>query len=934
MAKAQVRIPYKSVRQAIGKPVHEFVPNTLPAKPRPGVIECLDLFAGAGGFSTALHRTAASHGWKVSSTILNHWNVALDNARLNLGRVRVINADINEAFPCDVIPGGYVDIMLASPECIFFSPARGARPINDQRRSTAAEVLRFLEEIHVQTLVLENVDEIRKWNKLDANGRPIKSASKEGPYFRAFVKAIKRLGYDVSYQTLAACDFGDPTSRKRFYLIAQRSRRASFPSASHSKHGITPGTLPWVPARKIIDFTLKGQSIFDRKEPHRVKTLRRISIGFADQISRTPLAKAYVEAVDRFRKVAQLYQDQVSVLPSEKALGRKLTKDERNQVKTVKAEAQHQHRLLVEEIFREPVAVLTWEDLLLNQGLQPTLDDENGDLAMGTLNMLNPVITKLRGTGTTQPIGDPLDTTTSGGITFGLARPEPESFIVTTNHGDVGASENGRIHSIDEPAPTNTTRGSHGVVSPYLLRANASDTSAWDDAITDIDDPLRTTVTKNNLSIVIPDARILPQHCFDGDSVRTPDEPLPTVVRICRHGLVQSTATEVEGSRPFVLGQQSNAAPRDTDEPIPTVAGAGKISLVEGFVTSYYGESNGREHKARTLDDPIATQTTENRFGFVQPDTNLTLNVDPILVSQHYTWNENPSLDDPVVTPSTRGVGYIAQPELLGTDVERLIDENRVEPTVVNMKGWSTATGVDEPVPTQTARARHLYLADGTIVQVEGFICNHNSEKGPNENRTRSLNDPVFAATTRGTGYFTNPQISAVDGGVNPVIIPQQRGKGVEADQLTRPLRTTTSANGTGIAFPLPDGFTTPNFGERESQKPRVHHLDAPVPTATGHGAGMLTQPDLTNIEPGKPYIIVSGQIFSLDVLYRMLSSIELAKSMSFITDEHEYKFKSGTPTSSRVKMIGNAVAVRTASALIDHALEYRFSEPLLELAA
>jgi DNA (cytosine-5)-methyltransferase 1 len=961
-AAAKIRIPYKSVREAIGKPVHEFKPNTLPAKPRQGVLSALDVFAGAGGFSTALLRTAAAHGWRCEFTILNHWNVALDNARLNLGDVRVINCDINEAEPADVIPSRYVDIMLASPECVFFSPARGARPINDQRRSTAAEVLRFLEEIYVETLVLENVDEIRKWNKLDENNRPVKCAGREGPYFRAFIKAIKNLGYDVSYQTITACDMGDPTSRKRFYLIAQRNRRASFPMPTHSRNGSVPGTLSWVPARKIIDFNLKGQSIFARKEPHVTKTLNRVAIGFDDQRSRTPLAAPYVESVDRFRNVAQLYHEQISKLPTKKALGRNLTKSEQAQVKAVKAEAQQQHRLLVEQIFRTPVAVLTWEDLLMHQAVQPTLDDEH-NLAVGTLNMLNPIITKLRGTGTTQEISDPLDTTTSGGINFGLAKPTPESFLVATNHGDVGPKVNARVSSLDDPTPTSTTRGSHGVVRPYILRANASDTSQWDDAISDVDDPLRTTVTKNNLSLVMPDARILPQHAFGGEPVKSPDDPVPTVVRICRHGLVQPEATPIDG---FVIGQQSNAAARSLDEPGPTVAGAGKISYVEPFVASYYGESDGREHRPRTIDEPVPTQTQANRFGLVEG----TLDVDPVLVSQHYTYNENPDINKPIVTASTRGAGYIAQPELQLIDGEALLEASNVNPTIVILKGMSTARDVNEPVPTNTAHAPHLALAEGSIVGVEGFMCNHNSEKSENERRIRSLDDPLATTTTRGTGYYTRPTLVPVDGfissrhnaehgdrrphslddpaptatcdgggyhvdpTVDPIIIPQQRGQGVDADQLDRPLRTSTQRNGTGVAFPLPEGFTTPNFGERENQKPRVHHLDAPVPTATGHGAGMLSQPDISLIEPGKPYIIVSGQVFSLDILYRMLSADELAKSMSFSTDEHEYKFKAGTPVASRVKMIGNAVAVKTAMALIGHALAHRFSEPLIKVAA
>ena len=96
---------------------------------------------------------------------------------------------------------------------------------------------------------------------------------------------------------------------------------------------------------------------------------------------------------------------------------------------------------------------------------------------------------------------------------------------------------------------------------------------------------------------------------------------------------------------------------------------------------------------------------------------------------------------------------------------------------------------------------------------------------------------------------------------VEGVIIPQQNFDDQAVfDSLDRPLRAVQTRNGTGIAEP--EAFITPNFGERDTQVPRTHKLDEPVPTITGHGAGMLVGAATYGVTtPGKPYVIVSGTV-------------------------------------------------------------------------
>ena len=173
----------------------------------------------------------------------------------------------------------------------------------------------------------------------------------------------------------------------------------------------------------------------------------------------------------------------------------------------------------------------------------------------------------------------------------------------------------------------------------------------------------------------------------------------------------------------------------------------------------------------------------------------------------------------------------------------------------------------------------------------------------------------------------------------NAVIIPQQswEGRGASVDEIDRPLRALTTKNGTGVA--MPTAFITPNFGERETQAPRVHMLEQPIPTITGHGAGMLVDPNAVQIgelQPGKPYVIVSGTVIQLDVLYRMLLNTELLKAMSLGSAEEPFKFHESASTSDQTRMIGNGIAGETAMAIIGEAMSYRFDaqDGLLEMAS
>jgi hypothetical protein len=554
--------------------------------------------------------------------------------------------------------------------------------------------------------------------------------------------------------------------------------------------------------------------------------LRRIRIGLEAQVEKAPLARAYVTSVERFMRVAEVYHQQIDQLPSKKNLGRALTKDERLHVAQVKLASAQQHRALVEEAFREPVAVLSMEDLLIGQVVEPTIEGEQR-LTVSTLNAVSPVVTKLFGTTNALPIDQPLDTIKAGGSTYGLAKPMPEEFLVTVNHG-VSNDTNGRHAGLGAPIPTVTTKGSHGLVSPEARPVEA-------------------------LKRAVPEATLLPQHTYNRDTTATTDVPLPTITTISRHGLAQADIQAAKTPEPFIASYHSGVTKADRrplpiDEPLGTQTTEPRFSLVEPVVVSHGGLKGEAEHnRTRTLDDPIVTTTT--RGGYLAEPTIAA--PQPILVSQHYGFdNANPALDDPVATCTTRGAGYIATP---------VIDSAEVLESV----------GIPD-----------------------GFVTPNFGERDTQRPRTHSLDAPLPTATSHGAGMLVQPDASKVTGTVEPIIIPQQRGAGVEADSIERPLRTLTTKNGTCIATP--------------------HESLASM--------GI-------NIKPGTPWIVVDNLVFETSVLYRMLNPDELSRAMSFSADGEEYRFTKNTSTQQKVKMIGNAVAVKTAMTLIEHAMAYRFQQ-------
>ncbi|MFN3656811.1 MAG: DNA cytosine methyltransferase [Pseudolabrys sp.] len=238
-----------------------------------------DLFCGAGSLSQGAHDALLELGRKPHFVAVNHWPVAIDTYARNHPGASVHCVSLDAASPSELVEKGALDLLMAGIECTYFSRARGAKPVTDQQRMSAWHVVRWCTELDVKRLLLENVPEFQDWGPVDtASGRPIKE--RKGEYFRAWVNALQAIGFKLEWRVLNCADYGDATTRRRLFMLADRTRRDGkifWPVATYGPNA----RREWRGFDQCVDWSLPGESIFTRKRPLAPKTLARIATGIS-----------------------------------------------------------------------------------------------------------------------------------------------------------------------------------------------------------------------------------------------------------------------------------------------------------------------------------------------------------------------------------------------------------------------------------------------------------------------------------------------------------------------------------------------------------------------------------------------------------------------------------------------------------------------------
>ena len=249
----------------------------------------VDSFAGGGGASTGIELATG----RVVDIAINHDPDAILMHKTNHPHTKHYQASVWDVDPVEVCGGKRVGLLWASPDCKHFSKAKGGKPVEKKIRGLAWIVLRWAGTVHPRVIMLENVEEFQTWGPV-RKGKPVKKLA--GKTFHRWLEQLEALGYAVEWRELVAADYGAPTTRKRFFLIARRDGRPIvWPEPTHApadSQEVKAGRKkPWRSAAEIIDWSLPCPSVFDTREeikakyglnaqrPLRPNTMRRVARG-------------------------------------------------------------------------------------------------------------------------------------------------------------------------------------------------------------------------------------------------------------------------------------------------------------------------------------------------------------------------------------------------------------------------------------------------------------------------------------------------------------------------------------------------------------------------------------------------------------------------------------------------------------------------------
>jgi DNA (cytosine-5)-methyltransferase 1 len=548
-----------------------------------------DLLCGAGGSSTGAARALRDLGLDMDLVCVNHWPTAIETHTLNHPEARHFVQDIATVRPHLLVPEGYLDLLMASPTCTHHSVARGGKPTSDQQRSDPWHIITWLTELRVKRLIIENVWEFVGWGPVDVRtGKPVKS--RKGEYFMAWIDTIRRLGFEPEWRQLNAADYGDATTRKRFILKARSDKKLlGWAPRTHAKRA--DGNVlqftdmqQWKAAREIIDWDIKGRSIYGRKKPLAPKTLARIYAG----ITKYGWPEGYIVTLRNHMTAQGLDVP----LPTIAANG--------------------QHLALV-----QPVMVNMKGRWTASHSADP-LPTQTAHAAH--LFIAEALVLSQHNSGAPRSVEEPLPTITTGGAAAdahpGCARP----MLVTVAHGTdardrdpfsrrshdieepLGAvhgdgssyavvepfvlsqASGGAPRAVAEPIPTAPTDGAHALISPYYGTGSG-------ETLTSSEQPLPTITSKGRFGMVVPVT-----HSQGGNGGRDISEPLPTITT--------AKGGEFAVVMPVTHHDVSDRV-LDVADPLPTVTGANRGELA--FITAQHGERPGQAPRTHDIDQPAPT---------------------------------------------------------------------------------------------------------------------------------------------------------------------------------------------------------------------------------------------------------------------------------------------------------------------------------------
>ena len=195
-------------------------------------MNCLTLFAGAGGADLGLARAGFQHiacveGDKTACATLRAAGFPAVHAW--------IGGPGPDGQPAFEAPSGPVDLLWASPPCQPHSRAGKRLGAADSREAWPA-TLETIQAVKPTWAIIENV-----------RGAPAD----------AWASDLRKIGYTVSWALLDAADWGLPSHRRRVFVVAGPVEYP-WPKPTHAEGNPLPPLKPWVGFGEALGLTVQA----------------------------------------------------------------------------------------------------------------------------------------------------------------------------------------------------------------------------------------------------------------------------------------------------------------------------------------------------------------------------------------------------------------------------------------------------------------------------------------------------------------------------------------------------------------------------------------------------------------------------------------------------------------------------------------------------
>jgi len=532
-----------------------------------------DIFCGAGGSSIGL--SAAGLELKLAA---NHWDRAIATHSVNFPDAEHLVADVSN-YDMRRLP--HTEVLWASPECTWHSPAGGRKQASKVRaqldlledyvpndggvrsRATAYDVIRAAEVHEYKVIIVENVVEFAAWEMFDW-----------------WLDGLRQRGYTCQLISVSSAHVGDddnphaPQWRDRLYVFCT-AKGVPVPDVRprplawcHTCHEVVPAKQAWNPKRRVgkygkqyhyrcpsqscsyslvepyvrpaataIDWSDIGTRIGDRPKPLAAATVRRIKAGlelFAQPVEVAVHGNTYER--DGYTRAWPVNESPLIARSGTPGDG---------------------------------VAVPPF-----------LLDRRDYDGADGS---------RLRG------VDEPMGAVTAGGRTVRTLVTPPLS--VTVNHDD-----HGRVYPLDAaPLDPRTAKIGDGMLVPAG--------GTWNDTAAPLADPMRTRTTRETDALVAVPEQFVTVLRENSRPMGIGDDALATVATGRHHYLTTPPGAFIQKHHGGLDYGPIGHMTKDVHDPMPGVVAKPNLSLVIPY----------RRGKAKTTGEPLHTLGTHDSAALVAP---------------------------------------------------------------------------------------------------------------------------------------------------------------------------------------------------------------------------------------------------------------------------------------------------------------------------